>query len=66
MKTHPFGFAAIAAILLSTALVAAPPGATTSQQPPLPRTADGKPDLQGIWQASSTQPQPIFRIMSPA
>jgi hypothetical protein len=42
----------LAAILLSTAFIA------SAQRPPapssLPRTPDGKPDLQGIWQATSS------------
>src|SRR4051794_10619074 len=49
--------AAIVAAALTTALVAAPQAPPPSQRPsqrPLPRTPDGKPNLEGIWQASST------------
>ena len=51
---HPHRLATITAIALSTALIAAAQGTPAPGQQPLPRTADGKPNLQGIWQASST------------
>jgi hypothetical protein len=51
---HPHSLVAITAIALSTVLIAAPQGTLASRQQTLPRTADSKPDLQGIWQASST------------
>jgi hypothetical protein len=46
--------ATITALALSTALVAAAQRTPAPQQQTLPRTADGKPNLQGIWQASTT------------
>ena len=48
---HIFPLVTVAA--LAGTLFAAPQPAAVSQ-PPLPRMADGKPNLQGIWQASST------------
>ncbi len=47
---HPPRLATLTAIALSTAFMAAAQG--TQQK--VPRTPDGKPDLQGIWQATST------------
>jgi len=44
------GSAMIMAIALASALIAAPEHAPA----PLPRTADGKPNLEGIWQSSSS------------
>ena len=49
---HTYHFATITAIALTSALVAAPTRTPTPQN--LPRTADGKPNLEGIWQAAST------------
>jgi hypothetical protein len=52
MNTHRF--VSIAVIALGAALVGAPRGTAAPRQDSLPRTADGKPNLEGFWQASST------------
>jgi hypothetical protein len=52
---HTQRLVTIAALALSTALVATPQQRTPAPKPAaLPRTADGKPNLQGIWQATTT------------
>jgi hypothetical protein len=51
---HTHHLVTITVIALSTALMAAPPATPTAQQQAVPRTADGRPNLEGIWQASST------------
>jgi hypothetical protein len=51
---HTHRLATITVIALSTALIATPQRTPAPRQPALPRTTAGKPDLQGIWQASST------------
>jgi len=48
-----YRIATISAIVLTSALVAASQSTPASRER-LPRTADGKPNLEGIWQASST------------
>ncbi|MGA2716110.1 MAG: hypothetical protein ABSG41_23675 [Bryobacteraceae bacterium] len=50
---HTNHLATLTAIALTSALMAAPARPPAPRQP-LPRTAEGKPNLDGIWQASST------------
>lgn len=52
MNTHLL--ATFLGVALGSALLGAPQGSAPVSQPSLPRAADGKPDLAGIWEASST------------
>ncbi len=52
-RMHMHHLATITLVALTNPLFAAAQHTPASQRP-LPRTADGKPNLQGIWQASST------------
>ena len=54
MHTH-FLATTFAALALTSALSAAPAPAPVPDSA-IPRAADGKPDIQGIWQATSTAP----------
>src|ERR1019366_7204450 len=52
MRKHYFFV--ITAIALGSAFFVSGQTAPAAQKTALPRLADGKPDLQGIWQASTT------------
>lgn len=51
MRTH---FLAIFTALVLTSAISAAPSPASAPQPTVPRLADGKPNLQGIWEAAGS------------
>src|SRR6185312_16364838 len=53
MKTHILVWSAAAVVALLTPTFASAQTKAAKPTPPVPRTADGKPDLSGVWQPGS-------------